>query len=121
MGNSRVFDEVDVSSLKLWSSPMWERDRAYAVLRRERPVSWQRPIESGAERADGDGYWAAVHPRWCGGGASASGRIFLGARGDVLGEACQLVDGGYLEYSTSRSLPAGVGHDRGPHRCGAKR
>ncbi|BBZ15638.1 cytochrome P450 [Mycobacterium branderi] len=56
----RAYDQVDVSSAKFWSSPMRERDRAYAVLRRERPVSWQRPIESGAQHSDGEGYWAVV-------------------------------------------------------------
>lgn len=55
-----VYDNVDVSAGSFWSSPMRERDQAYAVLRQERPVSWQRPIESGTEQSGDDGYWAVV-------------------------------------------------------------
>lgn len=40
-------DEIDVSSLEFWAQPARQRDEAYAVLRRERPVSFHRPITFG--------------------------------------------------------------------------
>lgn len=60
MTTSRAYDDVDLSSTRFWSNPMRERDQAYAVPRRERPVSWQRPVDPGAKRVEDDGYWAVV-------------------------------------------------------------
>jgi cytochrome P450 len=60
--SARVYDEVDVSSIAFWSLPPEERDRSFAVLRRERPVSWHRPAEGGLVPQDhvDPGYWAVV-------------------------------------------------------------
>jgi cytochrome P450 len=58
----RPFDEIDVSTLAFWSLSAEERDGRLAVLRRERPVSWQRPAGGMATLPgrDDPGYWAAV-------------------------------------------------------------
>jgi len=60
----REHDKVDLSADRLWAGAADERDALLARLRRERPVSWQRPIRSplmnllGQE--DPPGYWAVV-------------------------------------------------------------
>jgi cytochrome P450 len=55
------YDSVDLSSSDFWSQSALERDASYAALRRERPVSWQRPVQ-GSLMTDPDdqGYWAVV-------------------------------------------------------------
>lgn len=62
MAMTRPFDEVDVSTLAFWELGAEERDARLAVLREERPVSWQRPATGmgsipGSEEA---GYWAVL-------------------------------------------------------------
>jgi len=60
----REHDNIDLSADRLWAGASDERDELLAQLRRERPVSWQRPIRSplmnllGQE--DPPGYWAVV-------------------------------------------------------------
>ena len=57
----RSYDDIDISSYEFWSQPARERDRAYEVLRRERPVSWHRPLRHAAgQTADEGGFWAVV-------------------------------------------------------------
>jgi cytochrome P450 len=63
MGSSatRAYDDIDISSYDFWSQPARDRDRAYEVLRRERPVSWHRPLRhAGGQSADDRGFWAVV-------------------------------------------------------------
>jgi cytochrome P450 len=57
----RVAD-VDLGSLEFWAQPADERDRAFAVLRREAPVSHHQPLEDilGLQQRDERGYWAIV-------------------------------------------------------------
>jgi len=59
----RAFDDVDISTLGFWELSAEERDARLAVLRKERPVSWQRPAEGMATLPgrDGPGYWAVTH------------------------------------------------------------
>ena len=38
--------DIDLSARSFWAKPPEERDRAFAVLRRENPVPWSRPAES---------------------------------------------------------------------------
>jgi cytochrome P450 len=62
MAMERPFDEVDVSTLAFWELGAEERDARLALLRAERPVSWQRPAEGMATlpgRED-PGYWAVL-------------------------------------------------------------
>ncbi|MGQ0631395.1 MAG: cytochrome P450 [Sporichthyaceae bacterium] len=59
--NKPPYDEVDVSSKEFWLTTFEEREKSFAVLRRERPVSWQRPIEDAVlPDPDDPGYWAIV-------------------------------------------------------------
>jgi cytochrome P450 len=57
----RPYDPIDISSYEFWSQPARERDRAYEVLRRERPVSWHRPLRHAPGQPAGEGgFWAVV-------------------------------------------------------------
>ena len=40
-----ALSDIDLGSLEFWSRPAVERDRAFAVLRREAPVSHHQPLE----------------------------------------------------------------------------
>ncbi|TAM65651.1 cytochrome P450 [Mycobacterium sp.] len=60
----RAHDDIDLSADHLWNGPSDERNALLAQLRRERPVSWQRPIRSPLMNLLGQeeppGYWAVV-------------------------------------------------------------
>jgi cytochrome P450 len=60
----RDHDNIDLSADRLWTGASDERDALLARLRRERPVSWQRPVRSPLmnllEQEDPPGYWAVV-------------------------------------------------------------
>ena len=62
MEMTRPFDEVDVSTIGFWQLSAEERDARLAVLREERPVSWQRPAAGmgSLPGSEGAGYWAVV-------------------------------------------------------------
>ena len=55
-----ALSDIDLGSLEFWSRPAVERDRAFAVLRREAPVSHHQPLEDilGLAQRDELGYWA---------------------------------------------------------------
>ncbi|WP_127782054.1 cytochrome P450 [Rhodococcus sp. X156] len=58
---ARPYDEVDLSSMDFWSATAQERERVFAVLRAERPVSWHRPAaEPLIEDPNDQGFWAVV-------------------------------------------------------------
>jgi cytochrome P450 len=58
-GISRAYDAIDLSSRAFWSSTAVERERSFAVLRAERPVSWHPPVEDALMDDPLDrGYWA---------------------------------------------------------------
>jgi cytochrome P450 len=58
---SRPYDPADLSSLTFWSGTAADRERVFAELRRERPVSWHRPVENGLfEDPNDQGFWAVV-------------------------------------------------------------
>ena len=46
MAAQREHDVIDLSADRLWAGPPDERDKLLARLRRERPVSWQRPLNT---------------------------------------------------------------------------
>lgn len=57
----RPYDEVDLSSRAFWSATMSERDKNFALLRAERPVSWHAPFEDQLLDDPADyGFWAIV-------------------------------------------------------------
>jgi cytochrome P450 len=61
-GRERPFDPIDLSATAFWAQPAAAREEAFEVLRRERPVSWQRPPEPVLIEATDStgGYWAVV-------------------------------------------------------------
>ncbi len=51
---------IDLSTMEFWARPAAEREHAFAALRAQAPVTWQRPVEDifGIPAVEGDGYWA---------------------------------------------------------------
>src|ERR1700677_2525313 len=55
----RAYDPIDLSSRAFWATGAQERERSFAVLRAERPVSWHPPVEDALMTdPDDPGYWA---------------------------------------------------------------
>src|SRR6516162_534633 len=60
-GSPRPYDAIDLSSRAFWSTTAAERERSFAVLRAERPVSWHPPVEDALMPDPNDpGYWAVT-------------------------------------------------------------
>ena len=60
----RPYDEVSLSSKAFWSTTGDERERSFAVLRRDRPITWQPPFEDQLIDDPSDyGYWAVTTHR----------------------------------------------------------
>src|ERR1700752_2525591 len=60
-GSSRAYDAIDLSSIAFGATTAAERERSFAVLRAERPVSWHAPIEESLMHDPNDhGYWAVT-------------------------------------------------------------
>ena len=58
---ARPYDEADLSSLAFWQATAAERERTFAQLRAERPVSWHRPVEGRLiEDPNDQGFWAVT-------------------------------------------------------------
>jgi cytochrome P450 len=58
---TRAYDAIDLSSRAFWSTTAADRERAFAVLRAERPVSWHPPVEDALMDEPNDpGYWAVT-------------------------------------------------------------
>lgn len=52
---------VDISTKAFWNQTSEQREETFAVLRREQPVSWQRPVDDAVTPdPDDPGYWAVV-------------------------------------------------------------
>lgn len=57
----RSYDEIDLSSRAFWSTTAADRERSFAELRAERPVSWHPPVEDSLmPDPDDPGYWAVT-------------------------------------------------------------
>ena len=57
----RAYDPIDLSSRAFWATSAQERERSFAVLRAERPVSWHPPVEDALMTdPDDPGYWAVT-------------------------------------------------------------
>jgi cytochrome P450 len=57
--NKPDYDEIDVSSSAFWKMEFAEQDKFFRMLREQRPVSWQRPVEDAVTPdPDDPGYWA---------------------------------------------------------------
>jgi cytochrome P450 len=58
---TRTYDPIDLSSRAFWATTAAERERSFAVLRAERPVSWHPPVEDALMNdPDDPGYWAVT-------------------------------------------------------------
>ena len=57
----RPYDPADLSSAAFWSGTAIDRERTFAELRRERPISWHPPVENALfQDPDDRGFWAVV-------------------------------------------------------------
>lgn len=56
----RPFDPISLSAFRFWSGPPHEREQHFEILRRVRPVSWQRPPEDAQGRPTAKPYWAIL-------------------------------------------------------------
>ena len=55
------YDPVSLASISFWAKSPAGREEDFAVLRRERPVSWHPPAEgSMMPQPDGGGFWAVT-------------------------------------------------------------
>jgi len=60
----RPYDEISLSGKAFWSTTMDEREKSFAVLRKERPITWQPPFEENLVPVEDDyGYWAITTHR----------------------------------------------------------
>lgn len=55
----RPYDDIDLSSRSFWSTTAEDRERTFALLRRQRPVSWHPPA-GGAVLTGDPGFWAVL-------------------------------------------------------------
>ncbi len=59
--NERPYDPADLSSTAFWAGTAADRERTFAQLRRDRPVSWHPPAADGLFEDPADrGFWAVV-------------------------------------------------------------
>ncbi|HRD10685.1 MAG TPA: cytochrome P450 [Mycobacterium sp.] len=57
----RPYDPADLSSSEFWASTGKEREKTFAELRANRPISWHRPVHNGLfEDPNDQGFWAVV-------------------------------------------------------------
>ncbi|KAA1416953.1 cytochrome P450 [Nocardioides humilatus] len=56
----RPYDPLDVAAYSFWDQPAEGRDAVWRELRRERPISWHRPIEGGMMAPENDGVWVVT-------------------------------------------------------------
>lgn len=57
----RPYDPADISSREFWSGTAKDREKVFAELRANRPVSWHRPVKNGMfEDPNDQGFWAVV-------------------------------------------------------------
>ncbi|HVE27558.1 MAG TPA: cytochrome P450 [Sporichthya sp.] len=60
----RPYDEINLSTKEFWWATADEREKSFAILRRERPITWQPPFSDQLiEVPDDYGYWAITTHR----------------------------------------------------------
>jgi cytochrome P450 len=80
----RTYDPIDLSSRAFWSTSAAERERSFAVLRAERPVSWHPPVEDALmQDPDDRGYWAITR-RADIVAVSRNNEVFLSGKGVIF-------------------------------------
>lgn len=58
--STREYDPLSVSPLAFWAQTAEQREETFAVLRRERPVSWHPPIEGALIPPENEGLWVVT-------------------------------------------------------------
>ena len=57
----RPYDPADISSAEFWAGTAKDREKVFAELRANRPISWHRPVKNGMfEDPNDQGFWAVV-------------------------------------------------------------
>ena len=80
----RAYDPIDLSSRAFWSTTAQERERSFAELRAERPVSWHPPVEDALMTdPDDPGYWALTR-RADIVAVSRNNEVFLSGKGVIF-------------------------------------
>jgi cytochrome P450 len=80
----RAYDPIDLSSRAFWATTAAERERSFAVLRAERPVSWHPPVEDALlQDPDDPGYWAITR-RADIATVSRTSEVFLSGKGVIF-------------------------------------
>jgi cytochrome P450 len=80
----RAYDPIDLSSRAFWSTTAAERERSFAVLRAQRPVSWHPPVEDALlQDPDDPGYWAITR-RADIATVSRTSEVFLSGKGVIF-------------------------------------
>jgi len=58
---ARPYDPPDLSSHEFWEGTAEDREKTFAELRANRPISWHRPVKNGMfEDPNDQGFWAVV-------------------------------------------------------------
>jgi cytochrome P450 len=80
----RAYDPIGLSSRAFWAATAEERERSFAVLRAERPVSWHPPVEDALMTdPDDPGYWAVTR-RADIAAVSRNNEMFLSGKGVIF-------------------------------------
>ena len=80
----RAYDPIDLSSRAFWSTTAQDRERSFAELRAERPVSWHPPVEDALMTdPDDPGYWALTRREDIV-AVSRNNEVFLSGKGVIF-------------------------------------
>src|ERR1700722_2104580 len=83
----RAYDAIDLSSRAFWSTTAADRERSFAELRAERPVSWHPPVEDALmPDPDDPGYWAVTR-RSDIVTVSRNNEVFVSGKGEIVENA----------------------------------
>ena len=81
---ARDYDPIDLSSRAFWATTAVDREKSFAVLRAERPVSWHPPVEDPImEDPDDPGFWAVTRHADIA-AVSRDSETFLSGRGVIF-------------------------------------
>jgi cytochrome P450 len=81
---ARPYDEINLSSRAFWSTTAADRERSFAVLRAERPVSWHPPVEDALLKdPDDPGFWAITRHADIG-AISRDSEVFRSGKGVIF-------------------------------------
>jgi cytochrome P450 len=77
-------DQIRLGDVAFWSLPEADREAAFAVLRRDRPVSWHEEFEY-PDLPKGPGFWSATRWEevWT---VSRNPELFISGRGSNIGD-----------------------------------